>query len=135
MVVQALRGASLSPSLTSSLAALCAQRLARGEVGALKLSCEASIVDAKGSRVPTAAALLNFTLTGPGFIAGVGNGDPSSHEHDKPTGSLSRAQRSAWNGLSRVIVQAVRGATTPAAITLHAAGKALRDAEVKIAVA
>jgi beta-galactosidase len=41
-----------------------------------------SAVDAQGRRVPVAANQINFDLSGPGKILGVGNGDPSSHEPD-----------------------------------------------------
>ena len=33
--------------------------------------------------VPTADNPVRFTLTGPGKIIGVGNGDPTSHEPDR----------------------------------------------------
>jgi beta-galactosidase len=39
--------------------------------------------DAKGRMVPTADNPIAFTLSGPGKIIGVGNGDPSSHEPDQ----------------------------------------------------
>jgi beta-galactosidase len=41
-----------------------------------------SAVDAQGRRVPVATNQINFDLSGPGKILGVGNGDPSSHEPD-----------------------------------------------------
>ena len=41
-----------------------------------------SLVDADGRVVPTANRLIHFTLSGPGKIIGVGNGDPSCHEPD-----------------------------------------------------
>ena len=40
------------------------------------------VKDNEGHIVPTAGNLINFNLTGPGSILGVGNGDPSSHEAD-----------------------------------------------------
>jgi beta-galactosidase len=39
--------------------------------------------DAKGRLVPVAMDDITFTLTGPGKIIGVGNGNPASHEPDK----------------------------------------------------
>jgi beta-galactosidase len=39
--------------------------------------------DAKRLMVPTADNEINFSITGPGRIIGVGNGDPSSHEADR----------------------------------------------------
>jgi len=41
------------------------------------------INDAAGRIVPDAGNLVSFSLTGPGRIIGVGNGDPASHEPDK----------------------------------------------------
>ena len=58
-----------------------------------------SVVDAEGRVVPVADNKIAFTLTGPGKLIGVGNGDPSSHEPDKAD------SRSAFNGLAQAIVQ------------------------------
>jgi beta-galactosidase len=41
-----------------------------------------AITDAHGRIVPTADNLVHFSISGPGKIIGVGNGDPSSHEPD-----------------------------------------------------
>ena len=41
-----------------------------------------SVVDAQGRTVPSASNAIDFALTGPGRIIGVGNGDPSCHEPD-----------------------------------------------------
>lgn len=57
------------------------------------------IVDEKGRIVPIAGNKVFFTLTGPGRLIGVGNGDPSCHEPDKGN------SRSAFNGLAQAIVQ------------------------------
>ena len=61
-----------------------------------------SVVDEKGRTVPTAGNMVRFSVTGPGKILGVGNGDSSCHEPDKAT------QRSAFNGLCMVLVQTTR---------------------------
>lgn len=61
-----------------------------------------SVRDANGLVVPTANRLIRFSLSGPGAILGVGNGDPSCHEPDKA------AQRSTFNGWCQAIVQARR---------------------------
>jgi len=63
-----------------------------------------SLLDAKGRLVPTTSSMISFSLSGPGKIIGLGNGDPSCHEHDKPN-SPTKGMRSAWNGLARVILQ------------------------------
>lgn len=41
------------------------------------------VTDADGKFVPTADNTVEFKLSGPGRIIGVGNGDPASHEADK----------------------------------------------------
>jgi beta-galactosidase len=42
------------------------------------------VQDAQGRIMPTASTKVRFKLTGPGKIIGVGNGDPSFREADKP---------------------------------------------------
>jgi beta-galactosidase len=87
------------------------------------------VADAKGRMVPTADNAINFKLTGPGKIIGVGNGDPSSHEpdtfvptKDNPSPTWSR---SLFNGLAQVIVQSTKDAGE---ITLTATSKGLAPA-------
>ncbi len=41
--------------------------------------------DSEGRQVPTASDVVEFELSGPGKIIGVGNGDPACHEPDKGT--------------------------------------------------
>jgi len=60
---------------------------------------EVSIVDSQNRLVPTASNSVAFSVSGPGRIYGVGNGDPASHQPDKAT------NRSAWNGLALVHIQ------------------------------
>ena len=78
----------------------------------------------------TAAAPLAFTLGGAGRIVGLGNGDPSSHERDKPADGAHGA-RSAWNGLARVVVQAAAQTGT---ITLTASAPGLASGKLEIPV-
>jgi beta-galactosidase len=59
-----------------------------------------SILDAQGRLVPLASDEVLFSVIGPGHIAGVGNGNPSSHEPDKAE------KRKAFNGRCMVMVQA-----------------------------
>ncbi len=70
------------------------------------------IIDAAGRVVPVADNKVNFTLSGPAKLIGVGNGDPSSHEPDKAN------SRSAFNGLAQALVQ-----------TTHTAGEIVLQAE------
>lgn len=58
------------------------------------------VIDGKGRVVPTASDTVSFALTGPGMIAGVGSGDPNSHEPDKAS------TRSAFHGRCMVLVGA-----------------------------
>jgi beta-galactosidase len=70
------------------------------------------VIDAQGRIVPIASNEITFTVTGEGRLIGVGNGDPSSHEADRPArtveGMPNTAKRSAFNGLAMAIVQASR---------------------------
>jgi beta-galactosidase len=50
-------------------------------------------VDAQGRVVPTANVPIEFTLSGPGRIVGVGNGDPASHEPDVFVGAPAARAR------------------------------------------
>ena len=67
------------------------------------------VVDERDRPVPTANNLINFKLEGPGRLIGVGNGDPSCHEDDKPS-SPYVAKRSLFNGLAMVLVQSLKEA-------------------------
>ena len=59
-----------------------------------------AVEDEHGLVVPDAASLVHFSVEGSAKILGAGNGNPSSHEADKAQ------QRSAFNGLCQVILQA-----------------------------
>lgn len=56
------------------------------------------VVDAQGNLVPDAANLINFTITGAGYLAGVDNGLQTSTE------SFKQPFRKAYNGLCLAIV-------------------------------
>ena len=62
-----------------------------------------SVIDKEGRVIPDAGNMIRFSISGPGKIIGVGNGDPSCHEPDKC--SEGAWQRSLFNGLCQVIVQ------------------------------
>jgi len=82
-----------------------------------------AILDAQGNIVPTASNEVTFSVSGPGIIFGVGNGDPSSHEPDKSS------KRSAFNGLARVIVQSI---LTGGTITVSASSSGLKSGSVTV---
>jgi beta-galactosidase len=87
------------------------------------------VADANGRMVPIASNKVTFGLAGPGRLIGVGNGDPSCHEPDKP-GSPTEAARSAFNGLCMAIVQASKQAGE---IRLEASSAGLQSASTVIA--
>jgi beta-galactosidase len=91
------------------------------------------VADAQGRMVPTAADEITFTLSGPGKIIGVGNGDPSSHEPDQfleKDGSPAPIWgRSLFNGFAQVIVQSTG---QPGEITLTAKASGLTEAGLVI---
>jgi beta-galactosidase len=59
----------------------------------------ATIVDKNGIPVPDANNLIQFKISGQGFIAGVDSGDPTSHE------SFKGDRHTALNGLALAIIQ------------------------------
>ena len=65
--------------------------------------------DPQGRLVPIARDEVSFKIVGPGRLIGVGNGDPSCHEPDKPISS-AEARRSAFNGLCMALVQSLKQA-------------------------
>jgi len=85
-----------------------------------------SAVDAQGRPVPTANLPVHFELQGPGAIIGLGNGDPNSHEADKGS------DRSLFNGLAQVIVQARRAGQ--GGLTLRATAPGLQASSVVLDV-
>ncbi len=85
---------------------------------------EISVVDSHGRVVPTADNLVTFKVVGGAArVAGVGNGDASSHEPDRAT------KRSAFNGYCLAVVQATN---TAGRITLTAASPGLASATVTL---
>ncbi len=86
---------------------------------------EVDVRDAQGRIVPTASDKVTFTLSGPGRIAGVGNGNPSSHEPDQAS------FRSAFNGKCLVIVGANDAAGS---LTLTARAPGLKPAVLRLSV-
>ena len=102
------------------------------------VSVAVEVRDAQARVVPTEFSEVHFSLSGAGKIIGVGNGDPSSHEQDRPASATS-AVRNAFSGQCMVFVQSVRqtGAVelrasseglTAAAVTLQSTAEAPRPA-------
>jgi beta-galactosidase len=65
-----------------------------------------SVVDQQGREVPDADNMIRFSISGPGKIIGVGNGDPSCHEPDKCVDGAW--QRSLFNGKCQVLIQSTK---------------------------
>ncbi len=84
---------------------------------------EVRVVDKDGNLCPDADDLVTFAIEGPGTVAGVDNGDPTSHEPFKAT------RRKAFHGLCLAVIKATR---TPGEIRLSATGQGLQSAPVTI---
>jgi beta-galactosidase len=87
---------------------------------------EVEVVDADGRVVPDANKLIRFSISGPGTLAGVANGNPSSHEPSVGN------QRRAFRGLCMVLV---RAKNQPGAITVTAQARGLPLARIVIRTA
>jgi beta-galactosidase len=81
------------------------------------------IVDKNGTTVPRADNFINFSLSGPAFIAGVDNGSEISHE------SFKANSRHAFHGMALAIVQS-RGRA--GGIVLKASSNGLTGTSVTI---
>ena len=84
------------------------------------------VLDSKGRQVPTANLPVEFEISGPGSIIGLGNGNPNSHEPEKGN------RRNLFNGLAQVIIQSETGKTGVVTLTAKAAG--MKPATINITV-
>ena len=85
----------------------------------------ATVTDTNGIRIPRANDLVSFTVSGPGNIAAVDNGDNASHEPFQAT------ERKAYGGECVAFVQATAGAGT---IKLSASAPGLDTGSIVIQV-
>lgn len=92
-----------------------------GDRDAMPVTVDA--VDGKGRHVPVADDMVTFTVSGPGRIIGLGNGDPNCHEPEKGD------RRSLFNGLAQIIIQATGD---PGEISITASAPGLKPATVVI---
>ncbi|HLN55835.1 MAG TPA: beta-galactosidase GalB [Bacteroidales bacterium] len=76
--------------------------------------------------VPRSSNEVQFSITGPGKIVAVDNGDATSKE------PFQASQRKAYNGMCLVIVKAEKGAT--GSFTVKAASKGLKEASTVIKI-
>lgn len=83
------------------------------------------IVDKNGVVVPDADNLLHFSIEGDGYIRGVGNGDPNSHESDV------LPERKLFHGWCQVLITAK---TDGHMLTFHANADHVKAADVEFKV-
>jgi beta-galactosidase len=103
--------------------ALHADRAAIAADGRDLAFVEVDVVDASGIIVPQASNTVTFSLSGPGTIAGVDNGNAISHEAYKGT------TRAAFSGKALAIIQSTATAGT---VTLNATSGTLTSGSVVI---
>ena len=84
---------------------------------------EADIVDAKGVLVPHAGSEIALSVTGPGALVGVDNGDSTNHEPYKGT------THAAFSGKAMAIIQST---TTAGKVTVRATSMGLAAGSVDI---
>ncbi|MFP5040741.1 beta-galactosidase GalA [Parasediminibacterium sp. JCM 36343] len=84
------------------------------------------VLDAKGRPVETANLPVEFEISGPGRIIGMGNGNNNNHEPEKGN------KQSLYNGLAQVILQSNAGSTGQLILTAKSAG--IRSASIAITV-
>lgn len=83
------------------------------------------LIDAKGRHIATANNQIQFIISGPAAIIGLGNGNPNSHEAEKGN------QRKLFNGLAQVIIQSTEQAGE---VILTATADGLKSASILIPV-
>ena len=67
---------------------------------------EISLFDAAGHFVPTACLPVTLSVTGPGRILGVGNGDPAFRGRERPADPAARSFTfDTFNGLAQALIQ------------------------------
>ncbi len=84
-----------------------------------------AIVDKKGIVCPAADNQIKFTVVGDGYVRGVGNGDPNSHESDV------LPERRAYCGLCQALITSRLGADS---IRIIAQSEGLESAELELSV-
>ena len=84
-----------------------------------------SLLDSKGRLVPFAENEVTFAVAGAGQVAGVGNGDPSSHEPDRAS------KRKAYHGLCMAVIQA---GDKSGKLELSATAPGLKSAKIELRV-
>jgi beta-galactosidase len=94
--------------------------------GADAVVVNVAVTDEAGRVAPLADNEIVYAITGPGRIAGLGNGDPTSHDPEQGR------RRRVFNGWGQAIIQAGR---EPGEITLRAESRGLLSASLRLAAA
>ncbi len=82
------------------------------------------VSDKEGRLVPRSHNTVRFSISGPGEIIAVGNGDPTSHE------SFQALERKVFNGLALVVVRSKKGESGP--VILTAASEGLSSGRIQV---
>ncbi|MFT3746558.1 MAG: beta-galactosidase GalB [Pyrinomonadaceae bacterium] len=85
------------------------------------------IIDKNGLVVPKSNNRIKFSITGPGEIIAVDNGDAIDHD------SFQRLDRRAYNGMALVIVRSLKGKAGKVVVTASAEG--LKGSAINISTA
>jgi len=90
----------------------------------------ATVVDADGVPVPRAADLISFSVSGPGVIAAVDNGDNDSHE------LFQTNERHAYHGACAAFIKAAsRSKSKPSAVEVTATAAGLKAGSITLTLA
>lgn len=104
---------------------LSADRTKLHNAGQDTAAVRVAVTDAQGVECPLADNLIHFEVLGDGILAGVGNGDPNSHEPDQAD------YRKLYCGLCQALVMADVGARK---VRLIARAEGLESAELEFAI-
>ncbi len=84
------------------------------------------VSDKNGLLVPRSHNNVEFSISGPGEIIAVGNGDPTSHE------SFQASERKVFNGLALVVVRSVKDEAGTIKLTASSDGLQGTSLELKV---
>ncbi|MGQ1909436.1 beta-galactosidase GalB [Marinifilum sp. RC60d5] len=83
------------------------------------------VCDKNNLVVPRTHNSVKYTITGPGEIIAVGNGDATNHE------SFQATERKVFNGLALVVIRSVKGKSGEIKLTAKAEGLKLAETTIK----
>ena len=88
------------------------------------------VEDRSGRLVPDADDRVSVSVSGPGALLGLANGDPAGHERERPA-ARTEGRRAAWHGLLRVVVQA---GSRPGALLVRCSAAGLAPSSLRLSV-